>query len=74
MQSFVITQEGLREMDNFNKEILTSKEGNDASDLAAVRIAVQNGWSIVDAVKYLVGSPELKAAILIDSISNTESV
>lgn len=55
--------------ENALDELLDSKEGNLASDVAAVRVAVENGMSPQDAVKYLVGSPELRAAILLEQIS-----
>jgi hypothetical protein len=55
--------------DSFTDELLDSKEGNDAADLAAVHFAVQNGWKLEDAVRDFVGDPILKALILIDSIS-----
>lgn len=55
-------------------DLLASKEGQNASDLAAYRLARKYGWTQDDALKYFVGSPELKAAILLESISNPEFV
>jgi len=62
------------ESDIVHADLLPSAEGNNASDLAAFRLAVKSGWSIVDALKYFVGSPELRLVILLESISNPEFV
>jgi len=56
------------------QDMLNSPEGENASDLAAYRLARENGYSVSDAVKYFVGSPELKLAILLDSILKSEFV
>jgi hypothetical protein len=63
--------EGIRSLD----ELLDSKEGEDASDLAAYRLAIKSGWTQKNALRFFVGSPGLKAAIMLaESISNTKFV
>jgi hypothetical protein len=64
----------LKSEEAFLDDLLASKEGNEASELAAVRVAVECGMPLTDAVKYLVSSPELKAAILLEALSRQEFV
>jgi len=55
-------------------DMLESTTGQNASDLAAVRFAIQHGWTLEKAVQSFAGSPELKAAILLEAISKREFV
>jgi hypothetical protein len=70
---FVIIQGGVVQ-NNEAVDMLDSPEGQNASDIAAYRLARENGYSVSDAVKYFVGSPELKLAILLESVLKQEFV
>jgi hypothetical protein len=47
----------------FHEEMLASVDGQNASDLAAVRLAIKYGWSRNYAIEHLVSSPALRAKL-----------
>lgn len=53
----------------FLNDLMDSKEGQDASDLLAVRTAIELGIAPLDAIKYLVSDPVLKTVLILESIS-----